>query len=755
MGRRRRPIRVKIAALLLIPIVSLVAIWGFAATITIRSGQELLRIKTVYDNVIVPVRAVTSSLQHERMLSLIFLSDDVGDRTALDSQRNTTTIALKDLERKALTTGIQAETPVEMRHRLNELIQQTNRLPDLRARVDTDNFTRMQSLEGYNAIIGAAFQVYDRMRVSPDIDLVDQTRAANLIGLSRELLSQQAALLSGVLTSGRISSEEHAAFRDMVTNRAMLYSMGYRQLDDELRVPYSRVQSSRDYQQFEQVERAVVTSVRPGQPLPSEAATWDAVTKNLADTFDRISGESGQVITDRSTPLATAVLMQIAIAGGLGLVAVAASIFISIRFGRRMVAELSGLQNAALDLAQRRLPNLVTRLRTGEDVDVAAEAPDIQTGTTEEIAVVAEAFASVQHTAVDAAVGQAEMRKGVNMVFLNLARRSQSLLHRQLSMLEFMERKEVDPETLDELFAIDHLTTRMRRHAESLIILSGAVPGRGWRNPVMIFDVVRAAVEEVEDYLRVSINVPPGPALVGNAVTDVIHLVAELVENAAIFSPPHTQVEVRGEDVARGYVLEIEDRGLGMTQQELDRLNARLSEPPEFDLADSDRLGLFVVGRLAQRHGVHVSFRASPYGGTTAIVLIARPLVVAEEPSAPEEDAELENGLPKRVRKNGKGRYGQTATRSAPIGQNGKNGGQVRHLNVEPTMLAPVLTDTGPALHSAADAAAGNGVANGAGKGAGTGAGKVASPTSDDGPSRTLLSTFQSGWRRAEEETGP
>src|SRR5690606_28292692 len=209
-------------------------------------------------------------------------------------------------------------------------------------------------------------------------------------------------------------------------------------------------------------------------------------------------------------------------------------------------SELSRLREAALELADRRLPRVVERLRRGETVNVSEEAPEIRTGTTREIADVEEAFSSVQRTAIEAAVGQAEIRKGVNQVFLNLARRNQSLLHRQLAMLEKMERRATDPEILEDLFGLDHLTTRMRRHAEGLIILSGAVPARGWRNPVSLFDVIRAAVEEVEDYLRVSVDIQQTPSLVGNVVTDVIHLLAELVENATIFSPPNTQVHIRG-----------------------------------------------------------------------------------------------------------------------------------------------------------------------------------------------------------------
>ncbi len=167
----------------------------------------------------------------------------------------------------------------------------------------------------------------------------------------------------------------------------------------------------------------------------------------------------------------------------------------------------------------------------------------------------------------------------------------------------------------------------MRRHAEGLIILSGAIPGRGWRDPVPVLDVLRAAIAEVEDYIRVDVASESREAVVGAAVNDVIHLVAELAENATTFSPPNTRVEIRADAVGNGFAVEVEDRGLGLTEEELAEINTRLASPPEFDLANSDQLGLFVVGQLAARHGIKVSLRESPYGGTTAIVLIPHSLL--------------------------------------------------------------------------------------------------------------------------------
>ena len=224
----------------------------------------------------------------------------------------------------------------------------------------------------------------------------------------------------------------------------------------------------------------------------------------------------------------------------------------------------------------------------------------------------------MQEAAVAAAVEQARLRKGVNQVFLNISMRNQSLLHRQLGMLDGMERRTSDPAALADLFRLDHLTTRMRRHAEGLIILSGSTPGRGWRDPVPVVDVLRAAIAEVEDYVRVDV-VSESPDLVaGNAVNDVIHLVAELVENATVFSPPNTRIEVRADRVGTGLVAEIEDRGLGLLPGGARRHQPAARQPAEFDLANSEQLGLFVVsyaGRQAPDQGLAPPVRLRGHDG--------------------------------------------------------------------------------------------------------------------------------------------
>jgi signal transduction histidine kinase len=322
------------------------------------------------------------------------------------------------------------------------------------------------------------------------------------------------------------------------------------------------------------------------------------------------------------------------VAGIVGLAALIISIIVSVKVGRSIVARLARLRGEALEMADERLPTVVRRLQRGESVDVDVETPPLEYGS-DEIGQLGHAFNEVQRTAVQSAVEEANVRRGINEVFLNIARRSQTLLHRQLALLDRMERRETKPDELEDLYRVDHLATRMRRHAEDLVILAGAAPGRGWRNPVPIIDVVRGAISEVEEYKRVDIRSIDASAVLGRAVGDVIHLLAELLENAASFSPPTTRVVVGGQVLPNGYAIEIEDRGLGMSPEAIEEANRKLVEPPDFDPANSARLGLFVVAQLANRHGIRISLRSSAFGGVSAIVLIPGDLITAvSDPAA-------------------------------------------------------------------------------------------------------------------------
>jgi len=222
---------------------------------------------------------------------------------------------------------------------------------------------------------------------------------------------------------------------------------------------------------------------------------------------------------------------------------------------------------------------------------------------------------------------QAALRKSIGDLLHNLARRSQGLVDRQLELIDELERKEADPDRLDELFRMDHLATRMRRNVENLIVLSGVDQRRRWSASVPLRDVVEAAVAEVEDYSRVQVAGVHDLALAGQAASDVAHLLAELVENATSFSSPTTRVDVSGGPAGNGYVLEIEDHGIGMSDDELDEANRRLAEPLAADVAVSRMMGFHVVGRLAARHGIRVQLRQRWFGGVTALVLLPAALL--------------------------------------------------------------------------------------------------------------------------------
>jgi signal transduction histidine kinase len=444
---------------------------------------------------------------------------------------------------------------------------------------------------------------------------------------------------------GQMTQPERQLFAQTVADQRLLISKPLSpEFDADLRAPVQRVYSSPAGHAFESMENRIVDSIGSRKPIPVNPTAWQSASTVFLRQFGAATEQDRMLLNRSSAQVGDHVLLQLVLAGGLGLVAVVASVFLLARFGRRINRELTRLQEAARTMAQDQLPGLVRRLRSGEDVDVAAESPPLPGGRTTEIARVADAFSMVQLTAVEAAVGEANLRKGVSKVFLNLAWRSQALLHRQLTMLDAMERRSTEPEALDDLFRLDHLTTRMRRHAEGLTILSGSTSVRGWRYPVPMIDVLRGAIAEVEDYTRVKVTTQTKDTVVGAAVGDVIHLLAELIENATSCSPPNTPVTIAADWAANGFIVEVEDRGLGMSPADLQKWNRQLAVPPEFDVVGSDQLGLFVVSRLAARHQISITLRRSPYGGTTAIVLIPHAIVVP----VGQADSAAGSGYPRR-----------------------------------------------------------------------------------------------------------
>jgi signal transduction histidine kinase len=447
------------------------------------------------------------------------------------------------------------------------------------------------------------------------------------LAISNEYVQQESALLDGDFADRMFPASAYQAFVTLVGAHRLLYAQAYSYLDQADRSGLNRDVSPQVARAVTGLENKIVASgAQHGSP-PVRAAAWNREVATLSAQVQRAVGQALARLVAEARSQADATLRGLYLTGGIGLAAVIGSLVLSMWIAFSLARQLRGLRDMALELANVRLPALVRRLGTGEDVDVASQVPEVK-ASTDEIGQVEAAFMTAQRMAVEATIGQARMRRGIGDTFRNLARRSQSLLARQMTLIDTLERRAAGPEDLESLFRIDHLTTRMRRHAEGLIVLAGDLPERTFLDPVPFVDVLRAAAAEVEDYTRIRVVCRSSSALAGPAVADVIHMLAEFMENATSFSPPTADVRVTGSLASRGYAIDVEDRGLGMTEQELADANTKLAEPPMFDLSGSDRLGLHVAAQLARRHGIRITLRESPYGGTTAIVLIPIELVV-------------------------------------------------------------------------------------------------------------------------------
>lgn len=635
---RRRSIRSKVTALLLVPLLSLAALWGYAAIVTGGDALAQRRYHTL-DRVFAPSgQGVLVELGKERQASAVFLSTPRqaagGIPAALVSQRSRLDAAVEDFRRRTASTAARSATNAEMEARVAEVLRALGGLGGLRAAVDARSVDRLAAVNGYGTMVDNMHRLYDSLVAIDDSALYDWTQSTRHAGRAMELLQRENALVAGAfITKGRMTAAEHRMFVEMVGEQRWQWTKQRSLLDPVVyRTGTAQVFASPEYQTFKAMEDRIADA-DPRRPIPVQPAEWQRTAQPLVLSVNAMVLGNSRRAGEHADDLGREAYLRLAAVGGLGLLSILVSVLLSLRFARGFVRELVGLRGSAEELAERRLPGVVERLGRNESVDVAAEAPPLDAGRTAEVARLAEAFAKVQRTAVDAAVGQAELRAGVSRIFLNIARRNQSLLHRQLTLLDGLESR-AEADDLEDLFRIDHLTTRMRRHAESLIILSGATPGRGWRRPVRFADVLRAAVSEIEDYTRATVLTDSEDGLVGAAVTDVVHLLAELIENAAAFSPPNTEVRVMAERVGTGFAVEVEDRGLGVRPERLAEANRRLAEPPEYDLVDTDQLGLFVVARLAARHDITVTLQRSPYGGVTAIVLFPHELVVPAEEMA-------------------------------------------------------------------------------------------------------------------------
>ncbi|WP_208298626.1 sensor histidine kinase [Streptomyces liangshanensis] len=508
-----------------------------------------------------------------------------------------------------------------------------DRLPAQRKAVDSGSAGDTASYDFYSGTVDSLITVFTALGRSSNAaaallahTMVDLYSAIDMIG-------REDALLGRDWRTGHLKVDEYDAFVDAVGAQDYLLQRVALSLTGAERDTYKKLTAAKSWAvQHDLEEQIVVAGPHHSQGelvLGKIHNQWrgsvDANYPRLLDLALVRSTHLNKVSADSVNELQRTLV----IISAVGLLAVILVILTSWRLTVTLRRRIHALREDAVGL-QQRLPDVVSRLERGENVDVDREVRLVEP-TPDELGELGRALNAASRSAVATAVRQAEQHRGFERLLQRIARRTQILIGLQLRKLDELERTHDDPDVLNGLFDLDHLTARLRRYEENLVILGGGQPQRRWHKPVQLLDVLRAAQGEVQDYRRIAIDVENEPWVHQRAVGALVHILAELMENAAAFSKPPTPVEVRAAVVGRGIAIEIEDRGLGMDPEQYAAANALMEAPPQLDVmtqADDVRLGLYVVARLSAGLGLRVELRPSAFGGTRVIVLLPEQVVV-------------------------------------------------------------------------------------------------------------------------------
>ena len=503
--------------------------------------------------------------------------------------------------------------------------------------------TRLSALvvgQKYAALIDNLLVINDQAaQGTGDPVLAQAVGALGLVSRMKEEASAQRAILSAALLAGSLGQAQAAALAGAQANQQSALQAFNLSATAAQRAEFNNVVSgSFVYLAASQEQQAQALQIRLGSlanDTISANGFYDAMSSGI-DQMGVVEQSLVRGIVTRANALRASAVTYAVLVGLAVFVLLALALVCTVIVGRSMVRPLRRLRAGALEVAGVRLPQTVRRIDEGEGAGAPLAVEPIDVDSTDEIGEVARAFDQVHREAVRLAANEAALRGNVNAMFVNLSRRSQSLVERQIRLIDDLEQGEQDSERLANLFQMDHLATRMRRNSENLLVLAGHDVSRRWTGSVGLVDVLRAAVSEIEQYGRVTLNVQPGIAVRGQAVNDVVHLLAELAENATSFSAADTPVAVSGHLLnSGGVLLDITDQGVGMGAEEMAHANWRLDNPPVVDVAVSRRMGLFVVARLAARHGIRVRLRPATHGGLTALVWLPDEVIVNETTVAP------------------------------------------------------------------------------------------------------------------------
>ena len=631
-------VRSRLLLLIIIPTLTAVVLGG---TYIVSSWENAVTYQRVVQlaNLSSAVTTLAGNLESERDATIQYIAEaqaaNASSRLAYGkanpdllqtpiTQQSLTNPWVRTVKREV--AGIGAGYPAQVQNEAQNAKGTLADLAALRTAALQTELPTLSVLTKYTNLIDSMLAIDDDIALSAgDQQLATNVRALGLVSRIREETSQQQALLSdayslnqfapGVLTALTSAQSDEQADLQQFNVSATPAQLAF----------YNRTVSGLLGDLASHYEAQAIDFASTGQALSIAPNTATQVIGAFTNgPLDEMRVVEARLVSDtisRATSLRNKAIITASGVGAAVLIVLLLALLLTTVVGRSMVRPLRRLRSGALEVAGVRLPETVRQMSDSDGAGVPSEIEPIDVDSADEIGEVARAFDQVHREALRLAANEAALRGNVNAMFVNLSRRSQSLVERQIRLIDDLEQGEQDPDRLASLFQMDHLATRMRRNSENLLVLAGHEATRRWNQPVALVDVLRAAVSEIEQYERVTLNVQPGISVRGHAVNDVVHLLAELAENATSFSSADTPVVVAGHLLSSGGVLlDITDQGVGMGAEEMAHANWRLDNPPVVDVAVSRRMGLFVVARLAARHGIRVRLRPAADGGLTALV---------------------------------------------------------------------------------------------------------------------------------------
>ncbi|MFD9964233.1 nitrate- and nitrite sensing domain-containing protein [Amycolatopsis sp. NPDC058986] len=623
-------LRSKLAAILIIPTLTALVL---GALRVVDDAKQASQFQRTADQVAfaVKITTVVHELQSERALAVTRLaSGDALRQTGLDAQVSRVDRVVDDLRTSATSLNTDDQDTSD---RYSRGLQRLDALRPLRAAISTSSFSDLMVFNTYTSILDSLIQL------GREVTTAVTDRDVLRLGTSTQAISEAKEFISRADAAFEVAAFRNAFPGDLLDQTRAAAASGDAAIasflansTEDQRQLYSDTVSGPEVDDRRRIQTAAFAFAQQGQAPNIDGALLDKDSRVAAEKLRAVESNLLAQLRTRADDLASAAISSAWINSAIVLAALIAALVLMLLVARLMLRPLRILRKNALDVAYTRLPATVQAILDDPDpINASKKAVDpVPVTSRDEIGEVARSFDVVHEQAVKMAAEQALLRENVNGIFVNLSRRSQRLVERQLGVIDRLEADEQDPDHLASLFELDHLATRLRRNGESLLVLSGAGLAKSVPKPVPAADVIGAAVSEIEQYARIEVGIVPDVAVQGLAIHDLVHVLAELLDNATYFSEPETKVIVRAVVTRKkALAIQVTDHGVGMAEDRLAEINQRLADPPDLDVSVTRRMGLYVVARLAQRHGIEVRLRENEdiEGGVIARVVVPAELL--------------------------------------------------------------------------------------------------------------------------------